>query len=221
MLVLEALYRLGLKWEQQKDRTAILKAYKCKMLEFHPDKNPNPLCTKIAQEINQAKDALLRELSDDDESSKTTENARCNEDEFKKKMAEWEEEKRVWEEKYDAMEKERIRKRRERYARNRKKRAPDSRIHRKIDTYPEGKKLIEDMTSFFEKNLETSSNFADYVYVSQLLEMFMRSRDSNSQLDNALFKRHCKTILAKVLPKAEYAQRKSKRCYVYLQMKKT
>lgn len=200
MRIWKALDLLELSWEQRGDRNAILKAYKSMILYFHPDKNSDPDCTAITQELNEARDMLFRELDAGSE--------------YNKKKDEYEE-------KEHAKEEERIKKRRAQYSKPRNKRAPDSRIHRKLDSHPEGKKLIEEMTTFFKTNFEASTAWEDHVYVSQLPEIFAQSRKQTSQLDNALFQRHYKKILATIFPSARNAKHQGKRCYAYLKVKKT
>ena len=65
MQILEALYRLDLPWDERENQAAIKRAYKQKMMEYHPDKNASSQSTTIAQLINEAKTTLLKELSFD------------------------------------------------------------------------------------------------------------------------------------------------------------
>lgn len=67
MQILEALYRLDLPWDERENQAAITRAYKRKMMEYHPDKNSSSQSTTIAQLINEAKTTLLEKLSFDDD----------------------------------------------------------------------------------------------------------------------------------------------------------
>ena len=57
MDLIHAVRALGLSWDFTRDD--VLKAYKRRMLESHPDKNQDPASTSRAQLINEARDYLL------------------------------------------------------------------------------------------------------------------------------------------------------------------
>lgn len=232
MSILEALYLLGLIWEQRDDNAAIMKAYKRRMLQFHPDKNPSPQATGKTQVLNEARDRLLKGgdsyRSEEarrrrEEEERQTEEARQREDEARKKREfderVAEETRRFYEECEKYQERARLI-RRERHNRNRRKRPEGTRAHAKISSYPEGRALLERMTAFFKGKFEECSDSMDNrLFVDVLLDLFVRSQENTSQLEQRLFQRHCRATLLAIWPNAKYAKFKNKRCYMFIRPK--
>ena len=109
---------------------AIRAAWKAKLMQAHPDKNGDATATLRAQRLNEAKDVLLSSFE-----SELDKLLRAEEDERvarEKERAERERQQKVWDEQTKES-------RRERYSWNRKKRAPGTRVHRKLGDYKEGK----------------------------------------------------------------------------------
>ncbi len=102
--------------------------------------------------------------------------------------------------------------RRERYARNRRKRAPDARVHRKIEEYKEGKELVKEMRTFFRAGfVENSQN---KLPVQAVLDLFVKSRPvPTSELELNLYKRHSKRLFQEAWPNAVCSTLGNKRCY--------
>jgi hypothetical protein len=234
MSVLEALYRLGLSWEQRVDNAAIMKAYKRRMLEFHPDKNPNAQATMISQLLNEAKDLLLKggDLRQTEDKLRKEHEARIKREtedtlrkehearmkrEFEERVAE---ETRKFREECEQHYERAKQTRRERYSKNRRKRPEGTRAHAKISSYPEGKALMDRMTAFLKGQLEECIDSTNSrLFVDELLDLFVRSHENTSLLDQRLFQRHCRTTLLAIWPNAKYSKFKNKHCYLFIRPK--
>ena len=221
MFSFEAMSILGLRLacDESWDETAIQRAWKKKIRLVHPDKNlqKNEESTKLSQQLNEAKDTLLRRLtgSDDGEQERADELKRERERRAHEKgMAEQEAKRKEWEQMYAKMREIR----RQNYARNRRKRAPDARVHRKIGDYKEGQALVQEMTAFFQGKFV--SNPWNKLLVQDVLDLFVSSRDSTTDLEKNLFKRHGKRLFLAVWPEAGYCTCRSKRCFWHVDIKK-
>ncbi len=218
MQIFEALSLLGLSIRDRNNKEVIRAAWKKKIYDAHPDRNSSSNTLKVAQALNEAKDILLGE----------------SESEIDKFLREKREEalaKKKADEQSQAVHHEYMRKReeldakerelkRERYNKNRKKRAPESRVHRKIENYPEGKALIEEMRSFFKENFVSKPGSQKIVFVCDILDQFRKLREKDmSDLEKHLFQRHSKQILSFYYPDALYSRFKNKRGFQCIEMK--
>ena len=217
MQIFEALFLLGLSSNDRENKEAIRAAWKKKIYDAHPDRNSSPNTLKLAQALNEAKDVLLG--SSESEFDRLSREIR-EENLAKKRAAE--QSKSAFEEFiYQQEEKEKER-RRERYNKNRKKRAPESRVHRKIESYPEGKALIEEMKSFFQEHLIVHTTSQKIVFVCDILQHFIQSRERNvSDSEKRLFQRHANRIIQIFFPRALYSRFKNKRGFQYITLKDT
>ena len=219
MFSFEAMTILGLTCDESWDEKAIKRAWKLKIRLVHPDKNlqRNQESTKLSQQLNEAKDMLLHRISEcnDNEQEKADELERLERERraHEKEMADLQAKTSEWEQMYAKMREVR----RENYARNRKKRAPEARVHRKIGDYKEGQALIQEMTTFFQNAFV--SNPWNKLLVQDVLNLFVSSRDSTSDLEKNLFKRHGKRLFLAAWPKAGYCTSKSKRCFWHVDIK--
>jgi hypothetical protein len=105
----------------------------------------------------------------------------------------------------------------ERQIRNRKKRLPTSRVHKKICEYQDGKDLVEEIQKFFRDKFTDAAN--NVLLVSEILDLFVESRDSTSVLETNLFKRHAKKLFLAAWPKSAYSSSKNKRCFRHVGVK--
>ena len=220
MLISEALRLLGLTWYERDNQDAIRSAWKRKLKEAHPDKNSTSDTTKTAQKINEAKDVLWgqfentleKELREAEEERL----AREKEQESKRKQKEEENEKirRYTQELYEKAEKNH----KETYMKNRKKRVPGSRVHRKLDDYPEGRAFIEEMKVFFKSRFTECQDKQKHLFVSEIMTFFMQSRDQTSDSDKRLFQRHANNVLKSTWPNAKYVKFQNKRCFMHVKV---
>lgn len=97
--------------------------------------------------------------------------------------------------------------RRERYAKNRRKRADGSRVHRKLESYSDGLTLVNEMKDFFKTGFETKN---EHVFMSDVVELWVRSRKQTSDLEKRLFHRHAKKLMAATWPTARYTKHSNK-----------
>lgn len=219
MFSFEAMTILGLTCDESWDEKAIKRAWKLKIRLVHPDKNlqRNQESTKLSQQLNEAKDMLLQRISEcnDNEQEKADELERLARERraHEKEMADLQAKTSEWEQMYAKMREVR----RENYARNRRKRAPEARVHRKIGDYKEGQALIQEMTTFFQNKFV--SNPWNKLLVQDVLNLFVSSRESTSDLEKNLFKRHGKRLFLAAWPKAGYCTSKSKRCFWHVDIK--
>ena len=204
MSTLAALDELGLSMLDSYNYEAIRAAWKAKLMQAHPDKNGDATATLRAQRLNEAKDVLLSSFE-----SELDKLLRAEEDERvarEKERVERERQQKVWDEQTKEM-------RRKRYSLNRKKRAPGTRVHRKLGDYKEGKELIEEIETFIDEKLESRMHSDDPVMVSDITELFVKSRPSTSELEKRLFIRHFKGIVTQIFSHARYSKHKNKRCF--------
>ena len=113
-----------------------------------------------------------------------------------------------------------LKSRRERCKKNlkkRRKRLPSARIHRKLSEYSEGRYLVNEIKSFFRDNfmLEASNQLE----VSDIQDLFVRSRDHTTDLEINIFKRHGKRIFIETWPTSTYSRKKFKRCFLHVRAK--
>ena len=188
----EALSLLGLSWKDRDNHTKIKEAWKNKVRLVHPDKNTISNATEQTQRLNEAKDVLLAE----DPLVKLQREA-------EEERAAMEKEKADYQRHLDELRAKAKQAQRERYTRNRKKRAEGSRVHRKIEDYPEGKALMEEMKTFF-KDKFTSKD--EHVSMADILRLFVKSRDNTTDLEKRLFHRHAKRLFAAAWPRARYTK---------------
>lgn len=231
MSVLEALDTLGLTVRDVTDEAAIQRAWKQGMKRVHPDKNflmSTTESTRLTQKLNEARDILFnrlrahqpaqtaygheqermareRERAEQAAREKREADERAREDELFKKQCD------AWYEKGQEA-------RRERFVKNRRKRAPGTRVHKRIGDYREGKALIQEMTAFFHGNLMVQQ--CNKLPVQDILDHFINSRESTSDLEINLFRRHCKTLLMTVWEDTVYSTLRNQRCFMHLNIKK-
>lgn len=226
MLLSEALFVLGLTSTAICDESVIKRTWKQKMRESHPDKNlqASASATADTQRLNEAKDTLLQIFHDrheqkrreDEEERLMRDKQKHREDEMReKKRAETEAKKKEDDDHFkkycDDMYNKAQAIRHERQIRNRKKRLPTARVHKKICEYQEGKDLVEEMQKFFSDKYTNAAN--NVLLVSEILDLFVKSRDSTSVLEINLFKRHAKKLFLAAWPKSAYSSSKNKRCF--------
>ena len=209
----EALALLGLSWRERDDKDAIRAAWKRKIRGAHPDRNASVHATRNAQILNEAKDVLLKMF----------------EDVVDKKQREHEEERRAreqreHEEERRAREKEQAEAilRKAQFKNDETTRGTRGRVHRKLENYPEGRALIEEMKMFFKNNfvLRSYDDFSDRLLVSDIMELFIQSRDQTSEVQRRLFQRHAKKMFQTIWPNAKYFQYSGKRCFLFMGIKK-
>lgn len=207
MLTSEALACLGLTWDVRTNPDAICQAWKQKIKSSHPDKSTSLGATQWVQKLNQAKDVLLSHFED-------PENKIQQEAEEERKAQEKEEiaakklldEQAQYEKEQQALKAEQ-QARRERYAKNRKKRAEGTRMHRRIEEYEDGRALVDEMRSFFKSYFVGKPA---YMFMSQIMDLFIKSRDNTSELEKRLFHRHARRIFAATWPNAHYTKKQNK-----------
>ena len=211
MLFEEALILLGLSWSDCDNPKEINRAWKQKLLYVHPDKSKVRNATERTQRLNEAKDVLLAEFA-------TEEDLLAKEEqEAEEERAAYEKEKAAFEQKCNEMNQKAELDLRERYTKNRRKRAEGSRIHRKIEDYPEGKALVEDMKTFFKDSFISESA---YVSMADIMLLFVKSRENTSDLEKRLFHRHAKRLFAAAWPSAHYTKHSNKWTFYGVAMKK-
>ena len=211
MLFEEALILLGLSWSDCDNPKEINRAWKQKLLYVHPDKSKVRNATERTQRLNEAKDVLLAEFA-------TEEDLLAKEEqEAEEERAASEKEKAAFEQKCNEMNQKAEQDRRECYTKNRRKRAEGSRIHRKIEDYPEGKALVEDMKTFFKDSFISESA---YVSMADIMLLFVKSRENTSDLEKRLFHRHAKRLFAAAWPSAHYTKHSNKWTFYGVAMKK-
>jgi DnaJ-class molecular chaperone len=227
MYAFEARRILGLSLSNATDRAAIMAAWKQKIKHVHPDKNTHASdATEQTQMLNEAKDTLLNEMCDPTE--KAREEARDEEKAREKERAEKEaakkqkeeDSRKYYEDMFDEMFERAKAQKRARYALNRKKRAPGTRAHRKSQDNTEGVQFMEEMKGFIKEKFTASTDFNDIVPVSDILPLFMETRENTTDLEKNLFQRHTRKLFAAAFPQAAYTTSKNKRCYRYVCIKK-
>jgi hypothetical protein len=97
------------------------------------------------------------------------------------------------------------------------KRAPEDRIHLNIGDYKEGRDLVKEMKTIFQERLVYTTG--NKLLVSDVLDLFVKSRDHTSDLEINLFKRHSKKLLMAAWPEATYRMLNNKRCYMHVRVK--
>jgi hypothetical protein len=107
-------------------------------------------------------------------------------------------------------------------SKNRKPRTPESRIHKTIEDYEEGRQLIEKMKEVFSEYFEERSG--SYIRNSVLFEIFVKVREmdnvKSSNLEKTLFTRHGKRLFLARWTRSKYVQTKKQRCYSNVGVKK-
>jgi hypothetical protein len=211
----EAMLILGLKHTEIHDELKIKQAWKQKIRGIHPDKNHQlqENATKATQKLNEAKDTLLEKFIDlhqkkiyEDEEEHILHEKQQNEAEIRRQA-----EVSQLEEKCDDIYNKMKEIKRERYNKNRKKRLPSARVHKKINEYCEGKELVEEIQKFFQEEFKAEVNST--LLVSDMMDLFIKSRERTTALERNLFKRHSKKLFLALWPKATYSTNKNKRCF--------
>jgi hypothetical protein len=107
-------------------------------------------------------------------------------------------------------------------SKNRKPRTPESRIHKNIEDYEEGRQLIEKMKEVFSEYFEERSG--SYIRNSVLFETFVKVREmdnvKSSNLEKTLFTRHGKRLFLARWTRSKYVQTRKQRCYSNVGVKK-
>ncbi len=97
------------------------------------------------------------------------------------------------------------------------KRAPEARVHRKTEDRGENRKMVQEMKTFFQERFTSYRHTT--VMVSDVLDLFVKSRDHTSDLEINLFKRHSKKLFMAAWPEAIYYSSYTKRCYMHVRVK--
>jgi curved DNA-binding protein CbpA len=225
---IEARKILGLSLYDSFDTKAIDRAWKKHLIMIHPDKNTTrDDATEQTQLLNEARD-VLRDMSKNPEEEKRRAQqdeemacakereaveARRRETESLQHAKDAEARKAEFEALYDRVQAIR----RARYSVNRKKRAPGTRVHRKMDECKEGKDLLGEMKIFF-KHKFIGGESVDRVYVNDILDTFVETRKMDS-LEQNLFRRHAKRLFLLEFPGAKYSFHKCRRCFSHVTAK--
>jgi hypothetical protein len=232
MHYLEAIAVLGLSWAESQDELRIKRSWKQMVKKTHPDKNisENANATLKTQQLNEAKDILISRITNNNDKKR-----RDDEEERLAKLAEAKAKQAAEEEKKRENEEERLVKlaeakakqavereailesRRERYIKNRKKRLPSARIHKTLSDYKEGRDLVDEMKNFFRNNFMMEAS--NQLEVSDILDLFVKSRYHTTELEIKLFKRHSKRIFIETWPTSIYSRKKFKRCFLHVRAK--
>ncbi len=184
---LEAMVILGLTFKESMDPAAIRSAWKQRIRKAHPDKSQGrgADATMQTQRLNEAKDVLVARASlfstdpaDEERDRRRREKERQEEEEKRRADEARQAREKVQREKFEReceeMYKRMKEARRERYARNRRKRAPGTRVHRRVEEYKEGKELVEEMQAFFREEFVVEPNHK--LLVRAVLDLFVKSR---------------------------------------------
>ena len=232
MHCLEAIAVLGLSWAESWDELRIKRSWKQMVKKTHPDKNISgyAYATFKTQQLNEARDVLISRITNNiDKKKREDEEERLAKlAEVKAKQAAEEKKRREDEEERlvklaeteakQAAEREMILKsRRERYTKIRSKRLPSARIHRKISDYSEGRDLVNEMKNFFRDNFILKAS--NQLEVSDIQDLFVKSRYHTTDLEINLFKRHSKRIFMETWPTSTYSRKKFKRCFLHVRAK--
>jgi hypothetical protein len=100
-----------------------------------------------------------------------------------------------------------------------KKRTPETRVHRKIESYQEGRELIDEMNKCFREHLVLDPVEKHETLVRDILNLFVVSRNSTTELEKNLFKCHNKKLILAVFPGAVYSTYKNQRCFCHLKFR--
>jgi hypothetical protein len=216
----EARLILGLTRAECRDPTVIKLVWKQMIKGIHPDKSRRGNATLETQTLNEAKDTLLNCFLDPDEKKRREDDEEHMARE--KERAETEARRRAEKERFEQecaeLYQKAIDARRERYSRNRRKRLPTARVHKKIDEYKEGKELVEEMQIFFKETFESDS--CSKLFVSDIIDLFIKSGGHITVLKTNLFKRHSKRLFLASWPTSVYSMYKNKRCFLHVRVKK-
>lgn len=207
---------LGLNFLDSLDELKIKQAWKQKVKHVHPDKSGHQgqkSATAATQRLNEAKDVLLEQFHDPfEQQRKEDEEERVMREKQRAEAAAKQEEDDACFRKMcqDLFDKAKALKH-ENYIKNRKKRLPTSRAHRKSDECQEGMALVVDMQKFFQDKFKEAAK--NVLFASEILDLFVKSRDKTSTLELNLFKRHARKQFLSVWPKSIYSSRKGRRCF--------
>jgi len=212
----EAMAILGLNFLDSLDESKIKQAWKQKVKHVHPDKSDHQgqeSATTATQRLNEAKDVLLEQFHDpfeqqrkEDEEERVMREKQRAEAEAKQK-----EEDACFKKRCEDLYNQAKAARHENQIKNRKKRLSTSRVHKSISNYPEGKALVEEMQAFFQDKFMQAYDKA--LLASEILDLFIKSRDTTTLLETNLFKRHAKKLFIAAWPKSRYSSLKNKRCF--------
>ena len=203
----EAIAVLGLSWAESCDELRIKRSWKQMVKKTHPDKNisGNAYATLKTQQLNEARDILISRITNNSDKK-----IREDEEERLAKLAETEAK--------QAAEREKIlESRRERYSKNRRKRLPSARIHKKLTDYKEGRDLVNEMRNFFQNNFMLEAR--NQLEVSDIQDLFVKSRYHTTELEINLFRRHSKRMFIETWPMSTYSRKKFKRCFLHVRVK--
>ena len=210
MHYLEAIAILRLSQAESWDELTIKQSWKQMVKTTHPDKNisGNTDATLKTQRLNEAKDILISRITNNDQKKKREDDEErlvC-----KKELAEAEA-------KLAAEREMSLERRRERYTKNRRRRLPSARVHKSLNSYKEGRDLVNEMKNFFRDNfmLEASNQLK----VSDIQDLFVKTRYHTTQLEINLFKRNSKKIFIETWPTSIYSRKKDKRCFLHVRAK--
>jgi curved DNA-binding protein CbpA len=252
MFYLDAVEVLGLKYPDNRDISAINRAWRHLVKHTHPDKNASGMI--MTQRLNEARDILLASMEDEyakkqredeeeriasardeakrqqaahyayikrkhaerDEYIKAKQAKRREEEEEARRQQAKRKEEEEEARRQQAQREEAIRKQKEAECKS-KKPVRLVRLHRKADQYPQGKELIEEMQKFFKNSFTSFSN--NKLFVTEILELFIKSRDQTTDLEKNLFKRHSKKLFLSAWPSAVYFMYKNQRCFLNVGVK--
>lgn len=103
---------------------------------------------------------------------------------------------------------------REQHEQTRRRRAPGTRPHRGIWGYKEGRELEKEFRAFFQNNFEHAPS--KRVFYSDMLEMFIKSRETTTELEKNLFRIHTKRIVYETVPEAVNTAYNNKKCFLHV-----
>jgi curved DNA-binding protein CbpA len=247
MLALEARLILELSIKDSMNPAMLNRVWRQKVRLVHPDKN-NALgksATEQTQVLNEARDVLIsllhnpmEKIRQDAENEKNarekekTELEATREREVEEKKRQGQFEARVKREKVKAdlkaarqvvraqkKEQKALEKqtKREHYEMNRRRRAPGTRMHRGIWGYKEGRALEKEFRTFFQNNFMHAPS--KRVFYSDMLEMFIKSRDNTTELEKNLFRIHTRRLLFEAVPEAYHTAYTNRRCFLHVSEK--
>lgn len=221
MIVIEAIKILDLLFNEYRNPKAICNAWKKKMLSVHPDKCHDQDATKKAQTINEAKDVLLEFNLRMNTSFYESAEA---EKEAQRKSEEKEQAKRQTEEKARKREEEVYRKRQEEIVnealrrskmesdtKSKRKTRNDTRIHKNIKEYKEGRELMKNIKHFVKQSFIVSDS--GRISMNDIVIAFRTLHNSITPLKLRLFRRHFKSVCLAKWPSAKYTVSRGMRSY--------
>ena len=213
----EAMSVLGLTVAESLDLSAVRRAWKQRVMKVHPDKSQmsNSDATKQTQRLNAAKEKLVARIQNPEkdavEEERMASERKNRDEEERKRQARANLD--AWNQKSKELREEKNVARREHFMQNRRKRAPESRVHRKTGDCREGRELVKEMKTFFQECFMYSQG--NRLLVCDILELFVKSRRSTSVLEINFFKRNSKKLFMNAWPNAIYSTLSNKRCFMH------